>query len=659
MHSNRRTFWMAIVLALSSWPALAQSVGPAGDWNAYGHDAAGTRYSALRGITRENVRELKVAWIYHTGETAARYATHRTTGLEATPLLVAGTLYLDTPLGRVIALDPVTGTERWSYDPEVDRDGNYGDFTSRGVSAWTDPRAGAGACARRIFVATIDARLIALDGKTGRPCTEFGRGGTVNLRDGLRNAPSYQGEYEETSPPAIIGGLVIVGSAVADNSRIAAASGEVRAYDARTGALRWTWDPIPQDSTDAGWRTWIGPRAHHTGAANAWSVIAADSARDLVFIPTGSASVDYFGGERLGQNLYANSIVALRASTGQMVWHFQTVHHDLWDYDNASPPALVTIARDGRRIDAVLQATKTGQLYVLDRATGAPIFPVIERPVPRSTIEGEEAWPTQPFNSTLPALSPQNYSAADAWGVDADELEACRKRIAGLRNEGSYTPPSIEGSLVAPSNIGGAHWGGVAFDPERGIVVIPVNTIAAEVQLIPRQEYERRGKWAADPEWIRKTSEYTDMEGTPFVMRRSMILSPKGLPCTPPPFGKLVALDLSSGTRLWETPLGSPSSLIADSAARRAARSWGSPNLGGPIVTAGGLVFVAGTLDNAMHAFDVETGRELWSGSLPASGKATPMTYQVSAGGKQYVVIAAGGDGKVFGKSDAIVAFSR
>ena len=435
MQRNRRTFWMAITLAVSSGPALAQSPGAAGDWNAYGHDAAGSRYAALRGITRENVRELKVAWVYHTGETAPRYATHRTTGLEATPLLVAGTLYLDTPLGRVIALNPATGTERWSYDPEVDRDGNYGDFTSRGVSAWTDPRANAGACGRRIFVATIDARLIALDAKTGRPCAEFGHGGAVNLQDGLRNAPSYPGEYEETSPPAIISGLVIVGSAVADNSRIAAASGEVRAYDARTGALRWTWDPVPQDSTDAGWRTWNGPRAHHTGAANAWSVIAADSARDLVFIPTGSASVDYFGGERLGQNLYANSIVALRASTGRLVWHFQTVHHDLWDYDNASPPALVTITREGRRIDAVLQATKTGQLYVLDRATGAPIFPVVERAVPRSTIEGEEAWPTQPFKSTLPALSPQRYSAADALGVDPAEQEACRKRMVGLRKE--------------------------------------------------------------------------------------------------------------------------------------------------------------------------------------------------------------------------------
>ena len=286
-------------------------------------------------------------------------------------------------------------------------------------------------------------------------------------RRGLHNAPFETAEYQLTSPPAVINGLIVTGSSVADNSRTNAASGEVRAFDARTGALRWTWDPVPRDSTDAQWNSWRGAMGHTTGAANAWSVIAADSARDLVFVPTGSASPDYYGGERVGDNRYANSIVALRASTGKVVWHFQTVHHDLWDYDNASPPALVTVVRDGRRIDVVLQATKTGQLFVLDRDTGKPIFPVEERPVPASTIFGERASPTQPFNTVLPPLSPQRFVLDSVWGATPADRDACLAQIRPLRNDGPFTPPSFQGTLSIPSNVGGAHWGGLAFDPAR------------------------------------------------------------------------------------------------------------------------------------------------------------------------------------------------
>ena len=488
--------------------------------------------------------------------------------------MVDGTLYLSTALGRVIALDPATGTERWVFDPKVDRETHFGDFTSRGVSTWVDPSIPVdGPCHRRILVATIDARLIALDARTGRPCSGFGADGAVDLKQGLRNPPAFGGEYEETSPPAVINGIVVVGSAVADNNRTDAASGEVRGYDARTGQRRWTWHPVPVDSGDAGWRTWIGPRAHATGAANAWPMIAADSARDLVIVPTGSASPDYFGGERLGQNLYANSVVALRASTGRLVWTFQTVHHDLWDYDNASPPALVSIRHDGRERDVVLQATKTGQLFVLDRDSGKPLFPVEERPVPRSTVPGEEAWPTQPLSAL--SLSPLAVTADQAWGLDSAERSACHDRMAALRYEGVFTPPSLQGSLVLPSNIGGAHWGGVAYDPVRQIAVVPVNTIAAEVQLIPREEYESRGGWKADPEWIRRTSEYTDMKGTPYVMRRSMILSPMGRPCTPPPFGLLVAVSLATGRIAWQVPLGEPTALAG--AGVTLPRDWAVP----------------------------------------------------------------------------------
>jgi quinoprotein glucose dehydrogenase len=601
------------------------------------------------------------AWTYHTGETAPEFAgRRRQRSLEVTPLMVDGRMYISTPLGRVMALDPETGRELWKFDPKIDRDITFGDFTSRGVSYWVDKRAPAGrataTCVRRVIVATIDGRLIALDAERGTPCSTFGVAGTVNLRETLRNKPEESSEYEVTSPPAIINDLIVVGSAVADNNRTDAASGEVRAFDARTGALRWTWDPIPQDSSDAAWRTWIGPRAHTTGAANAWSVIAADSTRNLVFVPTGSASPDYFGGERLGDNRYANSVVALRASTGRVVWHFQVVHHDLWDYDVASPPALVTLRKDGKVIPVVLQSTKTGQLFVLNRDTGVPVFPVEERPVPASDVPGERASATQPFNTVLPPLSPQRLTPDDAFGLGADDRAACRARIEGLRNEGPFTPPSERGTLVYPSSIGGAHWGGVTYDPVRQIVVAPVNRIPIEVRLIPRATFDR--KQATDAAETRGPGpQYTNMRGTPYVMRRQFMFGPGGAPCSPPPFGSLVAIDLTTGTRKWDVPLGTLGGLIPPGVSTAQAASLGSVNLGGAISTAGGIVFVGAALDHALHAYDIETGRELWKGDLPAGAKATPMTFRGPRDGRQYVVVAAGGDGELFGSSDAIVAF--
>ena len=625
-----------------------------GEWTAYGRTSFGDRHSPLRDIDRSNVARLQVAWRYHTGETASGFATRAPTALEVTPLVVGTTMYISTPLGRVIALDPVTGTERWRFDPQVDRSLWFGDFASRGVSYWQDDASARDApCAARIFVATIDTRLIALDARTGQPCAGFGSGGSVQLKNGLRNAPGFPSEYEETSPPAIVNGLVIVGSAVADNSRIDAASGEVRAFDARTGALRWTWDPVPQDPSEPGHATWIGPNALRTGAANAWSAIAADPSRDLVFVPTSSASVDYFGGERKGQNLYANSIVALRASTGARVWHFQTVHHDLWDYDNASPPALVDVERGGRVIAAVVQTTKTGQLFVLDRETGVPIFPVSERPVPGSDVPGEEPWPTQPVSS-LPALSPQSISIDEIWGATPEDLAWCRARAQALRNDGTFTPPSVRGTLVLPSNVGGAHWGGVSFDPERQLVIVPTNRIAAVITLIPRESYEATR--ARETKGERIGVEYADMRGTPYWMKREVFLSPNGSLCTPPPFGALVAVSLRTGRIAWTTPLGTTEGLERIGV-RVPADVKGMINLGGPMTTAGGLVFIGAATDAYFRAFDVETGAELWKAKLPAAGKATPMTYR-GADGRQYVVIAAGGDGKAFGKSDEIVAYA-
>jgi quinoprotein glucose dehydrogenase len=621
------------------------------EWPAYGGDALGSRYSPLAQITRDNVRRLRVAWTFHTGETPVSAPTRRPTAFEATPIVVDGALYLVTPLGRVFALDPATGRERWRFDARVDPASGFGDFTSRGVSTWLDPAAAPGArCRRRILVATVDARLIALDAREGTPCADFGENGTVDLRRGLRNAPASREEYEVTSPPAIIGDLLIVGSGIADNARTQAASGEVRAYHARTGKLRWTWDPVPQDPADPAWTTWQGADAHRTGAANAWSMIAADPDRDLVVVPTSSASPDYFGGERRGANLYANSVVALRASTGERLWHFQVVHHDLWDYDVPAPPALVTVARDGQQLPAVLQVTKTGQLYVLHRDSGVPIFPVEERPVPGNAVPGEEASATQPFSS-LPALSPLRFTANDAWGVTPLDRRSCRNTMRPLRNDGIFTPPSLEGTLVVPSNIGGAHWGGLAYDREREIVVVPVNRIASVVQLIPRDRFDRA---IAEPGW-----EYAPMRGTPYVIRRRILLSALGLPCTPPPFGALVAISLATGQKLWEVPLGTTRDLFASKIWLPLAFRWGTPNFGGPIATAGGLVFIAAAMDDYLRAFDIDTGRELWKGRLPAGGQATPTTYRVAGDPRQFVVISAGGHGRLgTTRGDAVVAFA-
>src|SRR5579863_2983072 len=402
----RNFSWTVSVLLVSivstlTWTRSSFQAEAQADWPTYGNDPGGTRYSPESQINRANVSGLKEAWTYRTGAMETPTQLSRKAAFEATPVLLDGKLFLSTPYNHVIALEPKTGAKLWEYDPGVNLDRNYSEVTSRGVSAWRDPRGKHGAaCSLRIFIGTLDARLIALDGNTGKVCSDFGANGAVDLNQDAATQTVWTGGYQVTSPPAIYRDLVIVGSSIADNWRVDTGRGIVRAFDARSGKLRWTWDPIP----------WAEKTTPRTGAGNAWSVFSVDTKQDLVFVPTGSAAPDYFGGIRKGDDKWANSIVALRASTGQFVWGFQVVHHDLWDYDVASQPTLFTW-KDGT--PAVVVNTKMGHVFVLNRLTGASLLPIEERRVPQSDIAGEETSPTQPF-STI-SLVPENFDAADTW----------------------------------------------------------------------------------------------------------------------------------------------------------------------------------------------------------------------------------------------------
>ena len=647
--------FLSVVLASS---AARGQVSSGAEWPNYGNDPGGMRYSALTQINRDNVAKLKVAWIFHTGDVSDGSGGRKRSGFEATPILVDGTLYFTTPFNRVIALDPETGKQRWAYDPEIDKTLDYGDgLVNRGVSTWLDSaRPADQQCHRRVYEATQDARLIALDALTGKPCLDFGDSGQVSLGD----VPGYRaGWYHMTSPPAVIGDLIVVGSAIDDNQLATMPAGVVRAFDVRSGALRWSWDPIPNASPSSRSKDTpgSGPAAkadqenveERTGAANAWSIMAVDPQRDLIFVPTGSASPDYFGGLRRGDNKWANSVVALHAKTGTIAWGFQLVHHDLWDYDTAPPPLLATLRRGTHDVPVVIQGNKTGLLYVLNRDTGKPVFPVEERRVPKSDVPGELASPTQPFPLAPPPLAAQKISAEDAWGPTQQDRDACLAWIKTLRNEGIFTPPSLQGTLVMPGNLGGMTWSGYAFDPQHGLLIVNTNNLVAKIKLIPRADFSRREARAED-------GEYSPQTGAPYGLFRRFLQSPSGLPCTAPPWGLLSAVDMNKGTVRWQLPLGS----MQDFGGKQPPILPGSISLGGPIVTAGGLVFIAATFDPFLRAFDIETGKELWKAQLPASGHATPMTYRLAASGKQFVVIAAGSHPKISEESlgDALVAFT-
>ena len=620
------------VRAAAAWTLLLALAHPTagnsaegGDWPHWGGSAGGLRYSALNQITPTNVDKLKIAWTWHTGETAPAGAPPLM--LQVTPLLAEGTLYACTGSNRVVALDPASGRERWAFDPKVKLDGHFL-RNCRGVTFHRDPAAAKDAvCAARIVTGTLDARLIALDAATGRPCPGFGRNGEIDLAADLGEVRT--GEYGLPSPPVVAGGRIIVGAAVLDNSRTDAPAGVVRAFDLQTGQLAWSWNPLPPGRSDA---ELARPGEKYARATtNAWSVFSVDEERGLVFVPTGNTIPDHYGQLRHGLDYYSTSVVALEAASGALRWHFQTVHHDLWDYDVPAQPVLFDFPTAAGPVPAVAQSTKQGFIFILDRQTGQPLVPVEERPVPRQGgLPGEEPAPTQPFpaNRTYD-LHPGPLTEENAWGFTFWDRGKCRDKVKALRNEGIFTPPSEQGSVMMPHNMGIMNWGGLAIDPERHLLVVNASYIGSELKAWPREEADRQR--AAGNVYVQPG------EGTPYGYSVIPLLSPLGAPCNPPPWGTLVAIDLAAGKRVWEVTLGT----TRDVAPFPFWFNLGAPSVGGPIITSSGLVFIAGTTDNFLRAFALDSGAELWRARLPAGGQATPMTYQ--AEGRQYVVIAAGG----------------
>jgi quinoprotein glucose dehydrogenase len=638
--------WLLVVISTVIRTALAATPPDAG-WPTYGGDPGGTRYSSLAQITPANVGSLRVAWTFRTGDLGEGFKDWNRSAFEATPILYDGTLYLTTSSTNVVAVDATNGTLRWRYDSHTRKDLHYSDGVSRGVSLWIDEATPSDAvCHVRIYAPTLDSRLLALDAKSGKLCADFGERGVINLLTDIHSQFKEGDEWRDylvTSPPAILDGKVIVGSSIGDNRAVVEELGTIRAFDARTGRLVWSWDPIPRDPSNPVFREWDAERVRWASAANAWAPLSVDTARHLVVVPTGSASPDYYGGERPGDNRWANSVVALDGNTGHLRWGQQLVHHDLWDYDVASQPTLVDLVHDGKHVAAVIQATKTGFLYTFERESGLPLFPIVERPVPQDAVPGEHPSPTQPYPVAPPALTPQGpVTPRDAWGVTWLDARACRKRIEADRSGGIFQPPSLRESVMRPGSAGGSNWGGIAFDPVRQVAVANSMNLPWLVALIRRADL--RAERASDKY---PGFEFGRQEGTPYGMRRRVFESDLGIPCVKPPWGLLSGIDMERGVIKWQIPLGVTPYIHVN---------LGMPGIGGPIVTASGLVFIGASLDDHLRAFATDTGKLLWDVKLPAGGQATPMTYIIN--GRQYLVIAAGGYKDASTRGDYLVAYA-
>ncbi|MFK7898567.1 MAG: PQQ-binding-like beta-propeller repeat protein [Myxococcota bacterium] len=624
--------------------------GPAAGWSQVGGDVQGQRFSANTQINRENVRHLEEAWRFESGDVTP------TTSLQVTPILVDDQLIFCTPRSQVVSIDAESGAERWRFDAQPDLTGIYNPLCrgvaqakveparSPSLAADKIPAAANHTCTTRIYVGTLDARLIALDAATGKPCQDFGEGGTVNLLDGI--GETRAAEYYMTSPPVVSNGIVVNGAWVTDGQRVDAPGGVIRGWDARTGKLVWAWDPVPEDATPVTAQDVAKGETYTRGTANAWSLLSADESLGLVYLPMGNAAPDHYGGERNGLGRYASAVVALDIRTGELRWDFKTVYHDVWDYDVASQPVLYTHpgGASGEGIPALAQATKMGHVFLLDRRTGEPLFPVEMRPVPQSGVTGEVIAAEQPFPTLPPPLHPHALPPEDVWGLTPIDRAQCRKLVASLRNDGIFTPPSREGAIVFPGLGGGVNWGSLSVDDASGRLIVNSMRNPFIVQAVPRAEagsLEGTDLVGAQPQ-----------EGTPFVTIRAPLLSDWGMPCTPPPWGQLTSIDLASGKIEWQRPLGNLRELAP---AFGRFFEWGTPNQGGPIQTAGGVSFIGATMDRTFRAFDTETGEELWSTLLPTSAHATPMTYRVGVEGRQFVVIAAGGHAPLGSPSDDVL----
>jgi quinoprotein glucose dehydrogenase len=666
-------------------------------WPTYGGDPGGQRFSQSSEITKANLDRLHPVWTFHTH--ALEGYDPKVWGLipsfETTPVLSGTTLYLTSPYNIVFALDARTGTELWHYDPKIANLTPGGMVTSRGVALWplnSTVEPNSPACSYRLFEGTLDGRLLALDAATGKPCADFGDHGAVDMRKDIH----FQniGFYGMTSPPTVVGNVVVAGSTVGDNQQVDIESGAVRGYDVITGKMLWLWEPLP----------WAQTQKVRTGAGNTWSVISADPALGLVYLPTGSAAPDLYGGTRLGDDRDADSVVALDAATGKKVWAFQVVHHDVWDYDIASEPILFTWRGS---VPAIAVTTKMGMIFLLDRRTGQPLVPVEERPVPQSGAPGESLSPTQPFQNipTLAPLDVHDLSVSTVHRSPADEA-SCRQQFAALRYDGIYTPPTVGGSIAYPGNLGGVNWGGAAIDPATGILYADTNRLASATRLVPRYGTEMLFRdvliilftpayWAAlilvvligdavrrrsfkagwaqvavvfacigvfggaatyeyfNPPVKKKTLaldhfgyELSPQRKSPYFIERHPLVDESGFNCTPAPWGAITAINLNTLTKVWEKPLGT---MIPG-------QTTGVVNFGGPIVTGTGLVFTAGAEDPWLRVFDAASGDELRKFALPVPGQATPMTYTLD--GKQYVVIAAGGHGDGYAPlGDSLIAF--